>query len=87
MLNLKQTDSPDLFRPEVEIQRINKNVLSKMWLVVSALEVEVGGVREGVDARVRPAGHRQRHWVDGSQLPYRILPTNTEKIKIRRHIE
>ena len=70
---------PDLFGSEMEIQGLNKNVLSERSLVVSALEVKVGGVTEGVDACVCPAGDRQRHRVDGLQLLDGILLPKTEK--------
>lgn len=51
------TGDPDLLRPEVEIKGPNKNVLSKRRIIVLALEVKVGRIREGVDTRVCPAGH------------------------------
>lgn len=50
------TGEPDLFCSEVEIQGIDESVLSERSLVVAALEVKVGGVREGMDTRVCPPG-------------------------------
>lgn len=54
--NQRSPDSPDLLCPEVEVKRLNKNVFGERRLIVLALEVEVGRVREGMDACVRPAG-------------------------------
>lgn len=64
----------------MEIQGIDESVLSERSLVVAALEVKVGGVREGMDTRVCPAGDIQSHRVDRPQLPYRILLTDKENI-------
>lgn len=38
----------------------------------------MGGVRKGVDPSVSPARDRQRHRVEGSQLPYCILLTKNK---------
>lgn len=73
--------SPDLFWPQVEIKGLNKNVFSKRRLIVLALEVKVGGVRESMDTWVSPAGDWQRHGVERLQPPYCILRTDRENIK------
>lgn len=70
-------DSPDVFWTQVEIESINKNFFSKRRLAVLTLEVKVGRVREGVDARVGPAGDFQRHRVEWPQPLYCLLCKKT----------
>lgn len=62
-------DSPDLLCPKVEIKSLNNNVLSKWRLIILALEVKVGRVRESVDTSVCPARDGQMDWVEWPQSP------------------
>ena len=73
--------SPDLLRQQVEVEGFEQHIVSKRRFITAALEVQVGGVREGVDAAVSSARDGQRHWVYWFQPPHRILPGPANSVK------
>jgi hypothetical protein len=65
----------------VEVEGFEEHVISKRRFIIAALEVQMGGVREGVDTTISSAGDGQRHWVDWFQPPHRILPRKANSTK------